>query len=35
VFENRLGLVENLMQIMHIILIFMCKYRWRKFQVWF
>jgi len=26
-FKNRLGLVKNLMQIMHVTLIFMCKYR--------
>jgi len=26
-FKNRLELVENMMQIMHIPLMFMCKYR--------
>jgi len=34
-FKNRLEVVENLMQIMHITLLFMCKYRWLTFQVWF
>jgi len=34
-FKNRLKLVKSLMQIMHITLIFMCKYRQRTFQVWF
>jgi len=33
--KNRLEVVENLMQIMHITLLFMCKYRWLTFQVWF
>jgi len=26
-FKNRLELVENMMQLMHITLMFMCKYR--------
>jgi len=34
-FENRLELVKNMMQIMHITLIRMFKYRERTFQVWF
>jgi len=34
-FKNRLELVKNMMQMMHITLILMCKYRWRTFHVWF
>jgi len=34
-FKNRLELVKNMMQIIHITVIFMCKYRQRAFQVRF
>jgi len=34
-FKNKLELVKNMMQTMHITLIFMCKYRQRTFKFGF
>jgi len=31
-FENRLDLAKNMMQIIHITFIYMCKYQWRTFS---